>query len=100
MANTASAKKMIRKIEKRTLINNMRKNKTRTTVRKVMDAISAGSYESAMLAFKSAMSNLHRCVTKGVMHKNTAARKISRLNAKIHKLFKSTNSQVNLVEKS
>lgn len=92
MANTASAKKMIRKIEKRTLVNNMRKNKTRTAVRKVMDAVGMGDYESAMSAFKNAMSNLHRCVTKGVMHKNTAARKISRLNSKIHKLLKNTNT--------
>ncbi len=83
MANHASAKKMIRKIEKRTQVNNMRKNKMRTCIRKVMDAIKAGNHGDAMLAFRKADSSLQKCVSKGVMHKNAAARKISRLNSKV-----------------
>ncbi|WP_168464743.1 30S ribosomal protein S20 [Wolbachia endosymbiont of Ctenocephalides felis wCfeT] len=87
MANHKSAKKMIRVIAKRALINKMRKSKTRTAVRKLMDIINSGDKENAVMAFRNAESHLHKCVNKGVMHKNTAARKISRLNAKVKALM-------------
>lgn len=83
MANHKSAEKMIRVIARRTLINKMRKSKYRTAVRKVIDIIKAGNKEEVILAFRHAESVLQKSVSKGVLHKNTAARKISRLNAKV-----------------
>ncbi|ACN95695.1 MULTISPECIES: 30S ribosomal protein S20 [Wolbachia] len=87
MANHKSAKKMIKVIAKRTLINKMRKSKTRTSIRKLVDIIKSGDKENVVLAFRNAESNLHKCVNKGVIHRNTAARKISRLNAKVKALM-------------
>ncbi|WCR58566.1 30S ribosomal protein S20 [Wolbachia endosymbiont of Ctenocephalides felis wCfeJ] len=87
MANHKSAKKMIKVIAKRTLINKMRKSKTRTAIRKLVDMIKSGDKENVVLAFRNAESNLHKCVSKGVIHKNTAARKISRLNAQVKALM-------------
>ncbi|MDR2608987.1 MAG: 30S ribosomal protein S20 [Rickettsiales bacterium] len=87
MANHKSAKKMIKVIAKRTLINKMRKSKTRTAIRKLVDIIRSGDKENVIIAFRNAESNLHKCVNKGVIHKNTAARKISRLNAKVKALM-------------
>ncbi|WP_338482553.1 MULTISPECIES: 30S ribosomal protein S20 [unclassified Wolbachia] len=87
MANHKSAKKMIKVIAKRTLINKMRKSKTRTAIRKLVDIIKSGDKENVVLAFRNAESNLHKCVNKGVIHRNTAARKISRLNAKVKALI-------------
>ncbi|WP_264705324.1 30S ribosomal protein S20 [Wolbachia endosymbiont (group A) of Gymnosoma rotundatum] len=87
MANHKSAKKMIKVIAKRTLINKMRKSKTRTSIRKLVDIIKSGDKENVFLAFRNAESNLHKCVNKGVIHRNTAARKISRLNAKVKALM-------------
>ncbi|MFP3016816.1 MAG: 30S ribosomal protein S20 [Wolbachia sp.] len=87
MANHKSAKKMIKVIAKRTLINKMRKSKTRTAIRKLVDIVKSGDKENVVLAFRNAESNLHKCVNKGVIHRNTAARKISRLNAKVKALM-------------
>lgn len=87
MANHKSAKKMIKVIAKRTLINKMRKSKTRTSIRKLVDIIKSGDKENVVLAFRNAESNLHKCVNKGIIHRNTAARKISRLNAKVKALM-------------
>lgn len=87
MANHKSAKKMIKVIAKRTLINKMRKSKTRTAIRKLVDIIKSGDKENVVLAFRNAESNLHKCVNKGVIHRNTAACKISRLNAKVKALM-------------
>ncbi|NUY39149.1 30S ribosomal protein S20 [Wolbachia endosymbiont of Litomosoides brasiliensis] len=87
MANHKNAKKMIKVITKRTLINKMRKSKTRTAVRKLVDIIKSGNKENIIPAFRDAESNLHKCVNKGVIHKNAAARKISRLNAKVKALM-------------
>jgi len=87
MANHKSAKKMIKVIAKRILINKMRKSKTRTAIRKLVDIIKSGDKENVVLAFRNAESNLHKCVNKGVIHRNTAARKISRLNAKVKALM-------------
>ncbi|MCV3769736.1 MAG: 30S ribosomal protein S20 [Wolbachia pipientis] len=87
MANHKSAKKMIKVIAKRTLINKTHKSKTRTAIRKLVDIIKSGDKKNAILAFRNAESNLHRCVSKGIFHKNTAARKVSRLNTKVKALM-------------
>ncbi|MGL9733180.1 MAG: 30S ribosomal protein S20 [Wolbachia sp.] len=87
MANHRSAKKMIKVIAKRTLINKIRKSKTNTAIRKLIDIIKFGDKENVIIAFRNAESYLHKCVNKGVFHKNTAARKISRLNAKVKALM-------------
>ncbi|MGL9725860.1 MAG: 30S ribosomal protein S20 [Wolbachia sp.] len=87
MASHKSAKKMIKVIAKRTLINKTWKSKTRTAIRKLVDTINSSDKENVVLAFRSAESNLHKCVNKGIIHKNTAARKIGRLNAKVKALM-------------
>ncbi len=86
MANTSSAKKMVRKIERRTAVNKARRSRVRTFLRKVEDAIATGDAKSASEAFKAAQPELQRAVSKGVFHKNTVARKLSRLSARIKAL--------------
>lgn len=86
MANIQSAKKRARQIAKRTERNKARRSRIRTFVRKVEEAVSAGDKGAAETAFRDAMAELHRGVTKGVVHKNTASRKISRLSAAVGKL--------------
>lgn len=86
MANIKSAKKRARQTVKRTDINHMRLSRIRTSVKKVETAIAAGDKEAARAALKAAQPELHRGVTKGVLHRNTAARKLSRLSARINAL--------------
>lgn len=86
MANTSSAKKMVRKIARRTAANKARRSRVRTFLRKVEEAIAAGDQKAANEAFRSAQPELHRAVSKGVVPKNTAARKLSRLSARIKTL--------------
>ena len=86
MANIASAKKRARQTIKRTERNKARRSRIRTFVRKVEDALQGGDKSAAEAAFAQAMPELHRGVSKGVLHKNTASRKISRLAAAIKKL--------------
>ncbi len=86
MANTSSAKKMVRKIARRTEVNKARRGRVRTYVRKVEEAIAAGDKKAAAEALKAAQPELHRAVTKGVAHKLTVARKLSRLAARIKRL--------------
>ena len=83
MANTRSAKKMVRKIERRTEVNKDRRSRVRTFVRQVEEAIASGDKTAAADALKAAQPELMRAVTKGVMHKNTSARKVSRLAARV-----------------
>ncbi|MBP02932.1 MAG: 30S ribosomal protein S20 [Rhodospirillaceae bacterium] len=83
MAHHASAKKRIRRNENRSVINHSRVSRIRSSLRKVEEAIESGSYETAMAAFKSAMPELMRGGSKGVMHSNTVSRKVSRLNRRI-----------------
>jgi small subunit ribosomal protein S20 len=83
MANTTSAKKATRKMARRTLINKSRRSRVRTFVRKVEEAIASGDLQAAAAAFKAAQPELMRAATKGVMHKNTASRKVSRLAARV-----------------
>ena len=86
MATHKSAEKRIRQTEKRTAINRARKSRVRTFVKKVETAIAGGSKEAAQAALKEAQPELHRAATKGVMHKNTVSRKLSRLALRINAL--------------
>ncbi|MBD3669160.1 MAG: 30S ribosomal protein S20 [Gammaproteobacteria bacterium] len=83
MANSPQAKKRARQIERRTEVNRARRSRIRSFLRKVEDAISGGDQAVAAAAFQNAQPEIQRGVTKGVLHKNTASRKISRLSARI-----------------
>lgn len=83
MANTTSAKKAARKAVYRTEINKSRRSSMRTQVRKVEEAISSGSQSAAKAALAAAEPVLARSAQKGVIHKNTASRKVSRLAARV-----------------
>ena len=86
MANTPGSKKAIRKIEARTEVNRARRSRVRTFLRRFDDALKAGDAKVAKTAFIEAESELMRAVSKGVVHKNTGARKVSRLAAALKKL--------------
>ena len=86
MANTPKSKKRARQIERRTDVNKARRSRIRTYIRKVEEAIASGNADAAALALKTAQPELMRGVTKGVVHKNTASRKISRLAARVKAL--------------
>ena len=86
MANTTSAKKMIRKIAKRTAINRSRRSRMRTFVRKVEEAIASGDATAAAAALRAAEPEIMRAAQKGVVHKNTASRKVSRLAHRVDAL--------------
>jgi small subunit ribosomal protein S20 len=86
MANTSSAKKATRVSARRTIINKNRISMVRSSLRKVEEAISAGNQEAALLAMKTAEPQLMRGAQKGVLHKNTASRKVSRLTSRIRSL--------------
>lgn len=83
MANTRSAKKAVRKTARRTEVNKARRSMMRTEVRKVEEAIAAGQKDAAVAALAVAEPVLARTAQKGVMHKNTASRKVSRLAARV-----------------
>ncbi len=83
MANTPQSKKRARQNEKRQAINKARRTRIRTHLRKVEEAIASGDKESAASALKTAQPEIMRGVTKGILHKNTAARKMSRMSARI-----------------
>jgi len=86
MANNPGAKKAIRKIEARTEVNRARRSRVRTFLRKFEEALAGGDADTARTAFVSAQSEVMRAVSKGVIHKNTGARKVSRLAARLKKL--------------
>ena len=86
MANTSSAKKATRKLLRRTAINKSRRSRVRTFVRKVEEAITAGDRGKALAAMKLAEPQLAKAGQKGLLHANTASRKISRLAHRIAKL--------------
>ncbi len=86
MANHKSAEKRIRQTERRTAVNRARVSRLRTFIKKVEAAIASGNKEAAQAAFVAAQPELHRGVGKGVVHKNTAARKLSRLSGRIKAL--------------
>jgi small subunit ribosomal protein S20 len=86
MANTPGAKKAVRKIERRTAVNRNRRSRVRTYLRKFEEALTEGDVAAAKAAFVVAQSELMRAVSKGVVHKNTGSRKVSRLAARLKKL--------------
>ena len=86
MANTKSAKKASRKIARRTEINKARRSRMRSYVRQVEDAISGGDRTTALSALKAAEPVLMRAAQRGIVHKKTASRKVSRLTHQIGKL--------------
>ena len=86
MAHHQSAKKRIRRNARRANINRARVSRVRTFVKKVELAIAGGDKAAAVAALKDAQPELHRSVNKGVLHRNTVARKLSRLNARIKAL--------------
>lgn len=83
MANTKSAKKAARQALRRTEINKSRRTRVRSAVRKAEEAIAGTDQKSALLALVAAQSELAKAAQKGIVHKNTAARKISRLARRI-----------------
>ncbi len=83
MANHASTKKRVRRTERRAAINKSRVSRMRTFLVKVEKAIASGSAKEAQEALKAAQPELQRNAAKGLLHKNTAARKMSRLSARI-----------------
>ncbi len=83
MANTASAKKAARKIAARTEVNRNRRSRMRTFVRKVEEALASGDRGVAAAALVAAQPEIMRAASKGVLHRNTASRKVSRLAARV-----------------
>lgn len=83
MANTEQSKKRARQSEARYAVNKARRSRIRTFLRKVEEAIAAGNPEAAKAALLAAQPELDRGVSKGVLHKNTVARKMSRLAARV-----------------
>lgn len=86
MANTTSAKKMARKIARRTEVNRGRRSRMRTFIRKVEEAITAGDRAAATAVLRNAEPEIMRAAQKGIVHKNTASRKVSRLAHRISAL--------------
>ncbi len=83
MANTSSAKKCVRKMARKTIVNKNRRTNVRSTLRAVEDAITAGDAKVAKEALTQAEPAMMRAVGKGIFHKNTGARKISRLSKRV-----------------
>jgi len=83
MANSPQAKKRARQIERRTAVNKARKSRIRTFLRAVEEAIASGDKAAATEALRAAQPELMRGVTKGIFHKNTASRKVSRLASRV-----------------
>ncbi|GGD22321.1 30S ribosomal protein S20 [Pyruvatibacter mobilis] len=86
MANTSSAKKMVRKIAARTEVNRNRRSRMRTFIRKVEEAIASGDQAASQAALKAAQPEIMRAASKGILHKNTASRKVSRLASRVKAL--------------
>ncbi|MFT5440393.1 MAG: small subunit ribosomal protein S20 [Alphaproteobacteria bacterium] len=83
MANTAQAKKRVRQTARRTMVNRDRRSRIRNFVKKVEEAIASGDKGVAETALRAAEPEIMRGVTKGILHKNTASRKVSRLSHRI-----------------
>lgn len=86
MANKVSAKKATRKIAARTEVNKSRRSRVRTFLRKVEEAIASGDHQAATTALQAAQPELIRAGNKGVFHKKTAARKVSRLALRVNSI--------------
>lgn len=83
MANSPSAKKRVRQIERRTAVNTARRSRIKTFIRKVEEAIASGDAAAAKTALQVAQPEIMRGAAKGVSHRNTASRKVSRLAARV-----------------
>ena len=83
MANSPQSEKRARQSERRAAVNKVRRSRIRTFLRKVEEAIASGDQDAAAAALRTAQPELMRGVTKGVVHKNTAARKMSRLSHRV-----------------
>jgi small subunit ribosomal protein S20 len=88
MANTSSARKATRVIARRTEVNKTRRSLLRNSVRKVEEAIASGDQSKALAALKEAEPVIIRSAQKGVVHRNAASRKVSRLTQRVAKLGK------------
>ena len=86
MANIKSAKKRIKVINKKTLLNKMTKSQTKTEIKKALAAVESGDKAQAEVAVKAAISRIARSESKGVYHKNTETRKISRLQRMLNNM--------------
>ena len=86
MANSPQAKKRARQNERRYAVNKARRSRIRTYLRKVEEAIASGDQAAAAAALRAAQPELMPGVTKGILHKNTVARKMSRLSARVKAL--------------
>ena len=86
MANTSSAKKAVRKLERRTRVNRMRRSVMRTQIRKFEEAVAGGDAAAAATALTETESTLMRSVQRGVLHKNKASRTVSRLTKRVKAL--------------
>ena len=86
MANSPQSKKRARQAERRLTVNKNRRSRIRTFLKKVEEAIASGDKDAAGVALREAQPELMRGVTKGVYHKNTAARKMSRLHARVNSI--------------
>ena len=84
MANSPSAKKRARQADRRTAVNKSRRSRVRTFIRKVEEAITSGDRNAALDALKAAQPEIMRGANKGVMHGNTASRKVSRLHHRVN----------------
>ena len=91
MANTSSAKKAVRKIERRTKVNRARRSKMRTQVRKAVESIAAGDATEARMIVRETEATIMRAVQKGILHKNTASRKVANLALKVNYLAKASS---------
>jgi small subunit ribosomal protein S20 len=83
MANTKSAKKAVRQIARRTAVNKARRSHMRSSVRKVEEAIASGNKDAAQAALKEAEPIMARTAQKGMLHRRTASRKVSRLAKRV-----------------
>ena len=86
MANTPSAKKRVRQLARKTEVNKARRSRIKTFIKTVEESINSGDLPSAINSLKLAQPEIQRGVTKGIFHKNTASRKISRLSKRVKSL--------------
>ena len=86
MANTPSAKKRVRQLARKTEVNKARRSRIKTFIKIVEESITSGDLPNAVSALKRAQPEIQRGVSKGIFHKNTASRKISRLSKRVKSL--------------
>ena len=86
MANSPASKKRARQIVRRTEVNKARRSRMRTFIRKVEEAIASGDHTAAAAALREAQPEIMRSASRGIVHKNTASRKVSRLASRVNAL--------------